>query len=529
MSFWQKWKRRIKKVLIVNAVLLAVFLFIFIPSAGPGMATALPPDAELLVYATNITELWERLESSERFAKFRKKALWSTFEKSELGEHLLKNYELLKSYGVTPSRVSLVAGEEVGLAVVESSGKTEIILALRIGLVGNVAEIILRKLNLEELKDFEWRKDGDLFVISSNEALLKPLPDADIASRFNLSTEAISRDMPSFALGLNNGQKMFERYVGRDRAAQDVLTLIGLPHRFKKFAVSLRVDGNTIFEEESIEGRAPTRSLALKNVGVPAETFFRYDFAPGRRRAIELVMSELMGVLGPRVDYHLMLSGALNSVLGRDARLLLIMQEPDAPRGGFPAELIMVEVTDPALWRNTLRTFFESRGRVKIFNEGDALPSSYPYVVTRRAGDAEIFEIVISLTRRHEGYRPCLAILKNAVVFSTSFKALSKYVTTPSEQKVQSEEWLKLEGEPLASLNWVTPLDLSSLENSYNFMLDLKEHSPEGAEMFLSNNLDMDLLWEMVASVLEEIKSYRRGGAFSDNQTHMRGVWQLNN
>ena len=130
-----------------------VGLLALAPGKGPPVLSALPSDADLVGHAREVDTLWKRLESSERFARFRAGPAGRAFLGTGVGRGLKASLESLRRSGVeiTRSRASHLVGREVGIAVWLSSGGRSVrgwVAAFRIDTTARIAELAAGRLFL---------------------------------------------------------------------------------------------------------------------------------------------------------------------------------------------------------------------------------------------------------------------------------------------------------------------------------------------------------------------------------------------
>jgi hypothetical protein len=201
-------------------------------------------------------------------------------------------------------------------------------------------------------------------------------------------------------------------------------------------------------------------------------------------------------------------------------------QKVEVANGGFPAEFTFFRVTGAAALKAGLERALRARS-LGVFGPGEALPTTYPYLVKRRSGPVSVYEITILYTRRHEGYRPAVALRGDEIIFCTSLDALERYLDEGGTPPPGPDEWLSPGGTEVLRLDWRTPGDLRQFKNSYDYLIELGRYKNRSAARVLSDTTDYEALWRAIESVLREVRSHERAAVAGEGGVRMRARWHF--
>jgi hypothetical protein len=201
-------------------------------------------------------------------------------------------------------------------------------------------------------------------------------------------------------------------------------------------------------------------------------------------------------------------------------------QDVDAANGGFPAEFSFFRVTGAGALRPALEQMLRSRS-LGVFGPRDPLPTTYPYLVKRREGEVSVYEIAILYTRRHEGYRPAVAVRGDEIIFCTSLDALDHFLDGAGQPTPPRDEWLSPAGTEILRFDWRTPEDLRQLKNSYDYLIELGRYRQRSAARLLADTTDYAALWLAFESVLREVRVHERAAVAGKGGIRMRARWHF--
>ncbi len=556
------------------------------PGKGPPVLSALPSDADLVAHAREVDTLWKRLESSERFAAFAAGPAGKAFLGSGVGRSLKTSLESVRRSGVaiTRSRASHLVGREVGIAVWLSPVGRSVrgwVAAFRIDTKARIAELAAGRLFLtgaisrrEEagvtLASFtgggasaHWCRLGDLLVAASApDLLLRAVTNAraagtggptdwsaDAAVRFGLSRPPSEKGF-HVAATLVRPEVFYAGMAGIARAdaarkeLEGLLRAAALPVPLAAASISLRLEGDRLFEEDFLRGAsASTPGPAAWEPARPARTFFRCALRPGQNESAARFWRTIRALL-PRGAVPEAFRKVVMPRVGEDVVIALAEQDVRAELGGFPAQFTFFRLKDPGAVLPALEQFLRARS-FGIFEKGRPLPTGYPFLVRRGASDPRVYEIVIRNTRRYEGYRPAMAMRGEEVICSTSLDALEAYLAGRSEaasgalRLVQdagtelvegargADPWLALEGERVLELEWRRPREFGPLGDAYDYFIELHRARSRSASRLLTDRTDYAELRRAAEGALGEVRSLDCVGVREPGGMRVRAVWDF--
>jgi hypothetical protein len=545
------------------------------------MLAALAPDADVIAHARDAGALWGKLERSERFARFRNGPAWRALVESPPGRAAAKALEKSRESGleITGSRAAHLVGREVGAAVwLSSDGRTvrSWVAAFRIDTYARGAELAgrlamgdrvgsevelgehLRSLGTGGGVAVHWCRMGDLLVAAGDAAALRravrncvltinpsraPEAAADVwastpEDRFEVDPPA---DDSGFWLAAKaRPAPLLAAFPPGARVAEKVLRSAGIAPSLGEATVSLRLEGSVLVEDDYL--RASHRAGqsvpggAGESVGGrarPAGTYLYCSLRPDREEAAEQLRRELRGVLPAKgtsreaaltemdIFVNLLLPRVWDEVV-----IATAPQDVDVANGGFPAEFSFFRVTGAGALVPALESALRARS-LGVFGPRDPLPTTYPYLVKRRSRDVSVYEITILYTRRHEGYRPALAVRGDEIIFCTSLAALERFLDEGGTPSPPRDAWLSPGGTEVLRLDWRTPPDLRQLKNSYDYFIELGRYKERSAARLLSDTTDYAALWLAIESVLREVRSHERAAVAGPGGVRMRARWHF--
>ncbi|MHC4252569.1 MAG: hypothetical protein ACYS9X_25915, partial [Planctomycetota bacterium] len=408
-----------------------------------------------------------------------------------------------------------------------------------------------------------WSRLGDLLVVSSSTdglrravASCRAIGGAAVDAEAAWSTEAAERfELTCLGSDPGEGPAAEARAVGPERLlaaagvdvrrSRSLMLSAGLPAPVEATAISLRLDGDDVLEETFLRARHRTRSEPGNPAFArPEGTYFYSDFRMDGKRAAERLWRFVRKAVPPARGRSLderraaALAGArlfealVLPRVNEDVVLALAEQEVSGPDVGFPAQYTFLRVEGAGEIRRTLEQVLRARG-LGLFNEGDALPVRYSFVVRHRVRGVPVYELGIRDARRHEGYVPAIAIRKGAdghpdeVICCTSIESLKGYLAGKTAPAPVQDTWLALDGAEALRLEWRAPDDLAPLGKAYTYYVELARHGSWDVEKELNDDTDYDALWRAIESVLREVRSHERVGARETDGLRMRARWGL--
>jgi hypothetical protein len=213
--------------------------------------------------------------------------------------------------------------------------------------------------------------------------------------------------------------------------------------------------------------------------------------------------------------------------LGGEVAIALAEQPGvESPTGGFPAQYIFFRLVGA----ESLREGFEEllrRRSLGIYEQDADEPVTYPYLVKHRMHDAWVYEMVIRNTRRHDGYRPALAIAGSNLIYCSSLNALKAYLGGAGQvRSPRGRAWVEsLEGTRVFALDWRTPGDVAPLKNSYDYLTEQIRFAPPATAEVLSDQVEYGLLWDALEDAVGEIELQQRLGVRAPGGMRMRARW----
>ncbi len=537
------------------------------PGEGPPMLLALPPDADVVARARGIDELWAALESNPRFGCFLDGPAGKALLESGPGREIASAFERATAAGLTRARASHLIGREAGVAVwLAPTGRRvrDWIAAFRIDTTARIAELAAGRLfltgNISRSTEagatvasfmpgggasVHWSRLGDLLVVAGSRAALaravgnclaeSPEGGADPEERFaGVAAEAAGFDA---AVRLARPADLLAA-AGVAKAELDgILRASGMPAPLRAASVSFRIEAGRILEEVFLEGHMPPAQRGAvgggdgPGAGVrPKRADAHLVFRPGRREAAERLRRLIGGALpaGARAKGF---ADLVLSRVGGEVAFAVAEQDSRAREGGFPAEFAFFRVPGAEAVRAAIENVLAAHS-LGVFENGAPLPTRYPYLVKRRVsaarGGAGVYEIVIRNTRRHEGYRPAIAIRGDEIIHSSSLAALEEFLAGQVDPPaVAMDKWLALPGERVLAFDWRTPSDLRPIRNAFDFFDELFRARTRSAARLLAERTDGAETWTAIESVLGELRSQRRIGVLVPGGVRMRAVWEF--
>jgi hypothetical protein len=572
-------KRLLRGCLVALAVLVVAALVVLIalmPGTGPPMLAALAPDADVVVNARDAEALWRKLESSERFVAFRDGPAWRSLVESPPGravaEALAKSAE--SGLEITGSRAAHFVGREAGAAIWLSPDGRRVrswVVAFRIDTYARAAELAARlamggrvKTSVEGGEHLysasgggaalNWCRMGDLLVASGDAAALAravgncaltTAPEAASAAWPSTPEERFDVEPPSEDGGFWLAAKATPRpllaaYPPAAKIAAKVLRSAGISPTVEEATFSLRVDGSTLVEDVHLRASHKAGQSVPGGEGSarprwarPKDAYLYCRLRPDREEAAEQLRRDLRGVLpargASRETARTEMDIFINILLPRvwdEFVIAAAEQKVEVANGGFPAEFTFFRVTGAAALKAGLERALRARS-LGVFGPGEALPTTYPYLVKRRSGPVSVYEITILYTRRHEGYRPAVALRGDEIIFCTSLDALERYLDEGGTPPPGPDEWLSPGGTEVLRLDWRTPGDLRQIKNSYDYLIELGRYKNRSAARVLSDTTDYEALWRAIESVLREVRSHERAAVAGEGGVRMRARWHF--
>jgi len=576
-------KRLLRGCLVTLGVLTAaavVGMVALVPGEGPPMLAALAPDADVVVIARDASALWTKLEGSKRFAAFRDGPAWRSLAESPPGRALGEALEKSEESGleITGSRAAHLVGRETGAAVWFSPDGRRVrswVAAFRIDTYARGAELAgrlalggrvttevedgehLRSLAVGGGNSIKWCRMGDLVIASGDAAALgRAVRNCVLARDPARASEAGAKAWASdpkerfdveppadkgfwLATKARPGP-LLAAYPPAGGIAEQVFRSTGIAPPVGEATVSLRVENSVVIEDSFLRathaaGRSVTGGpgATAQRPTRPSGTYLHCSLRPDREEAAEQLRKQLKGILPARgasrqaalTEMEIFVNLLLPRVWGEFV-VAIAGQDVDVASGGFPAEFSFFRVTGAGALVPALEQALRARS-LGVFDTRDPLPTRYPYLVKRREGAASVYEITILYTRRHEGYRPALAIRGDEIIFCTSLEALEAFLDRGGEPAPSRDEWLSPAGTEVLRLDWRTPRDLRQLKNSYDYLIELDRYKERSAARLLSDTTDYAALWRSIESVLREVRRHERAAVAVPGGIRMRARWRF--
>jgi hypothetical protein len=582
-------KKRLLRGCLVTLVVLAAGvvagIVALMPGEGPPMLAALAPDADAIALARDAGALWGRLEGSERFARFRNGPAWRALVESPPGRAAAGALEKSRDSGleITASRAAHLVGREAGAAVwLSPDGRTvrSWVAAFRIDTYARGAELAgrlamgdrvssevehgehLRSLGTGGGAAVHWCRMGDLLVAAGDAAALRRAvrncvltvgrtdgtsraPEAAAEVWASRPEDRFEVEPPAGGRGFWFAAKarpapLLAAFPPGARVAEKVLRSAGIAPPLGEATVSLRLEGSVLVEDDFLRAShragqsVPGGTGGARAHGArPGGTYLYCSLRPDREEAAEQLRRELRGVLPAKgasgeaaltemdIFVNLLLPRVWDEVV-----IATAPQEVDVANGGFPAEFSFFRVTGAGALVPALERALRVRS-LGVFGPRDPLPTTYPYLVKRRSGDVSVYEITILYTRRHEGYRPALAVRGDEIIFCTSLRALERFLDEGGTPPPPRDAWLSPGGTEILRLDWRTPTDLRQLKNSYDYFIELGRYKERSAARLLSDTTDYAALWLAIESVLREVRSHERAAVAGPGGVRMRARWHF--
>jgi len=576
-------KRLLRGCLVTLGVLASaavVGIVALMPGKGPPLLAALAPDADVVLIARDASALWTKLERSKRFAGFRDGPAWRTLEESPPGRSLK---EALKKSGesgleITGARAAHLVGRETGAAVWFSPDGRRVrswVAAFRIDTYARGAELAgrlalggrvtteveegehLRSIALGGGNTVKWCRMGDLVIVSGDAAALRRAvrncvltrdparaPKAgtkawasDPEDRFDVEPPA---DKGFWLATRAKPGPLLAASPSAGKIVEQVFRSTGIAPPVGEATVSFRLEDSVVIEDGFLRASHHVGQSVPGGPGAPAAraarpsgTYLHCRLRPDREEAAEQLRSQLKGVLPAKgrsrqaalTEMEIFVNLLLPRVWDEFV-VAIASQDVDVASGGFPAEFSFFRVTGAGALRPALEQALRARS-LGVFGPRDPLPTKYPYLVKRREGAASVYEITILYTRRHEGYRPALAIRGDEIIFCTSLDALEGFLDRGGEPPPSRDEWLSPGGTDILRLDWRTPRDLRQLKNSYDYLIELDRYKERSAARVLSDTTDYAALWRSIESVLHEVRAHERAAVAVPGGIRMRARWDF--
>jgi hypothetical protein len=572
------------------------------PGEGPPILACLPPDADVVACAWNADELWEMLASTAELERLREGEAFRLLRGTEAGEAFARALGSLHRAGVTRSRASHLVGREAGAAVwldPEGRAARDWLAAFRIDTLARIAELAAGRLFLRGMIErgeesgaafasygagqgsVHWTRLGDLLVAaSSRETLARAARSGRAASGEEAASREDAWDVdPARRFGLiclegeGAGPGGFRAaakvsrlrsMIGKPGArgggpVAAVLDALGVPERAEAASLYVGVRGREVLEESFFRGEMPPTETGGEPAAParPEATFFWWRSSPG----IEGVSGHLwrpfrlLSPPGPRLtaaDRRVVaLAGAhayrdlLLPLAGPE--VVVCLAEQELPEGGreFPAFFSFFTFAGRRGPVEALERLLAERS-LGVFEEGGPEPTSFPYAVRRPRPQATVFEMVVRDTRRHEGFRPAIALVEarageasSRLVFASSLDALDAFLKadgrgagpTPSDRPRASGDagdgWLDLEGQEVLRLEWRTPSDLRPLRNAYDFLAETARARASRAYGLAEEEPDHEALGDALEEALGLVAGHVRVGVWEADGLRMRARWTL--
>ncbi len=579
-------KKRLLRGCLVTLLVLAVGvvagIVALVPGEGPPMLAALAPDADIILYARDAAALREKLESSGRFSRFLDGPAWKALVESDIGRAGSEALREAAKSGleVTTSRAAHFVGREAGAAVWLSPGGRAVRswvvafridtfarggeLAGRLALGGRVTSTVEDGESLRSLSaggvTVHWCRMGDLLIAASDARALRRavrncvLTDdpsragegegeaawsAEPGERFDVEPPPAGRN--GFHLAARaRPAPLLAAYPPAAKIVEKVLRSAGITPPVEVATVSLRLEGSVLIEEDHLRVSHRAGRSVPGGPGAPAArgarpsgTYLYCRLRPDREEAAEHLRRQLGGVLpargasggAARTEMEIFINLLLPRVWD-EVVIAAAAQEVDVANGGFPAEFSFFRVTGAGALSSALERALRARS-LGVFGPRDPMPTTYPYLVKRRAGEVSVYEIAILYTRRHEGYRPAVAIRGDEIIFCTSLGALERFLDDGGVAPPPRDEWLSPGGTEVLRLDWRTPTDLRQLKNSYEYLIELDRYKSRSAARLLSDTTDYAELWRAIESVLREVRAHGRVAVAGEGGVRVRARWDF--
>ena len=561
---------RRKKLLIAALSVLGgcgVTIAALSPSAGPRLLSALP-DGDVLVVVDDLDSLWGTLEDSERFARFRQGEAFAALVATQPGEEIVGAIEdTLASGEVTRWRASHVIGREAGasLSFTPRGRVRQWVAAFRIDTTARIAELAAGRLFMTgaisrtqagdaviaELRQGNatvfWTRLGDLLVAASARAALEAsiasatgggAYGGDWSARFALREDHGPEDGFRVSVRLDEPEVKLGAVIGASTRQRDEfdqwLRTYGLPGPVDAVSLSLKMRDGEIIEEDFIRG-----AVGIPGAGEsapelrPRGCHFWWQFRPGRQEAVGRVWHVMQYLKPPRGDPLraglATLRGSLQARLGPEVAVALAEQEGlDSPMGGFPSEFLFFRFVGAESLREPVERLLIERS-LGIYEEDRREPVTYPYLVRHRASGAWVYEMVIRNTRRHDGYRPALAVKGSDLIYCSSMPALMKYLGGEGATRdPRGRAWVESqEGARVFWLDWRTPENLKPLRNAYDYITEQMRYGRPATAGVLADQIDYEELWRVLKDLVGEVALQQRLGVRADGGMRMRARWVL--
>jgi hypothetical protein len=306
-----------------------------------------------------------------------------------------------------------------------------------------------------------------------------------------------------------------------------LLGAAGLPVPLEAASISLRLEGDRLFEEDFLRGAsASTPGPAAWEAARPARTFFRCALRPGQKEGAARFWRTIRALL-PRGAVPEAFVKVVMPRVGEDVVIALAEQDVREGLGGFPAQFTFFRLKEADAALPALEQFLRARS-FGIFEKGRPLPTGYPFLVRRGASDPRVYEIVIRNTRRYEGYRPAMAMRGGELICSTSLDALEAFLSSGGETASPgADPWLALEGERVLELEWRRPKEFGPLRDAYDYLIELHRARSRSASRLLIDRTDYVELRQAVESALGEVRSLDCVGVREPGGMRVRAVWDF--